>query len=80
MKPTIEQAQQALDILIEYGRQGYKEDYQHKVSAGQCLGRAVSCIHFTGHLIAIDAAGEALEDRNWHSEAAIVRKLANQND
>lgn len=74
---TQEQAEQALQTLIEYGKQSFKPEYRIRIHEGQFCGQAISNLKFDPIFVR-ELAGEAFEDMNWHEDAATVRKMPSE--
>ena len=72
--PTRKRASLAIETLIAYGRRAYQQP--DSVTPGCALGIALSQLSVADPqpYCLIEMAGEALEDSNFHHEAAAIRK------
>ena len=62
----------ALSVLVEYGKQSFRDP--RRAGVGAAMGRALGKFDLRPSQV-LDAAGEALEDQNNHGLAAVVWAL-----
>lgn len=65
----------ALSVAIEEGRKCFMPDFQLAQTDETCLGMALSHFFQWDGVRIMDTAAEALEDANFHNEAAMLRGL-----
>lgn len=68
---NLDRIQEALTILEEEGRKGYKSEYQDKIPKYQAIGHAIAHVNDSG-LNCIELAYSWLEDWNRHDLCAVL--------